>query len=188
MKSLIKAIKELIKIIHLVLKLVVETAYSWVKPVARKDISRDKVLITGAARGLGRELALEFFKQGATLILIDINVEELEETKRILLSAGLDSAKGVFLYQCDVSRYNQVEATIERIRSDVGNISILINNAGIVNPEGLVETSPERYAKSLSVNLAAHAWTTKCCLPSMINGGKGHVVTISSLLGLTGWS
>ena len=173
----------IIEFFMLLVTAALETLSPWFLPQKRKDISKDVVLITGAAHGLGRELALEFYKQNATIVLMDVNKHGLEETKQYLMSL-FKATNGISLYQCDVSQYERVKESFDKIRRDIGDVSILVNNAGVVSTKGLLETTPEQFERTVSVNLIAHAWTVKCCLPSMISKGKGHVVTIASLLGL----
>ena len=178
-----ETLSEIAQMIWLLTVSLIETILQWTIAPRAKDISNDIVLITGAAQGLGRELALQFYQQKSTIILMDINKSGCEETREYVQSVG-GVGKSVFIYTCDVSQYSQVKDSIEDIQRSIGDISILVNNAGIVNTQSLLDISAEQYKRTVSVNLLAHAWTTKCCLPAMIANRKGHVVTISSLLGL----
>ncbi|XP_078607810.1 estradiol 17-beta-dehydrogenase 11-like isoform X2 [Branchiostoma floridae x Branchiostoma japonicum] len=103
----------------------------------RKSVSGETVLITGASRGIGRCLALEFAKHGA-----------------------------------------------DTVQEDVGTITILVNNAGVVHSGTLLETMDDKIEETLRVNTLSHFWTTKSVLPTMIARRRGHVVGIASTLGL----
>ena len=178
-----ETLSEIVQMIWLLITSLIETILQWTTTPREKDISDDIVLITGAAQGLGRELALQFYKQKSTIILMDINKSGCEETREYVHSVG-GVGNSVFIFTCDVSQFNLVKDSIEDIQRSIGDISILVNNAGIVNTRSLSDISAEQYARTVSVNLLAHAWTTKCCLPAMIANRKGHIVTVSSILGL----
>ncbi|RWR98364.1 short-chain dehydrogenase/reductase family 16C member 6-like protein, partial [Dinothrombium tinctorium] len=91
-----------------------------------KDVSRDVVLITGGGNGIGRLLAIKFAKKGAKVVIWDINEENLNETKRTIDDAGgLCSA-----FVCDVGKKSDVYKTAEIVRKEVGDVTILVNNAG----------------------------------------------------------
>ncbi|XP_055967997.1 epidermal retinol dehydrogenase 2 isoform X1 [Sorex fumeus] len=152
-------------------------------PRRRKNVAGEIVLITGAGSGLGRLLALKFARLGSVLVLWDINKEGNEETLRLAREAG---AAQVHAYTCDCSRKEEVYRVADQVKKEVGDVSILINNAGIVTgkkflscPDGLME-------KSFDVNFKAHLWTYKAFLPAMLAENHGHLVCISSAAGLVG--
>ncbi|XP_023231714.1 17-beta-hydroxysteroid dehydrogenase 13-like isoform X2 [Centruroides sculpturatus] len=91
-----------------------------------------------------------------------------------------------FAYHCDVSNEKCVEETSEKVKKDVGQVSILINNAGMVNCRELLHLSCQQIRRTLEVNTLAHFWTIRAFLPEMIKKEKGHIVAISSLAGLLG--
>ena len=198
MNAFFEAIIEVVRFFWLLIESIVTIVLDWTLPLAKKDVSNDIVLITGAAGGLGKELALQFYRQNATVILVDLDREGCQRTKEFVLTKGnvnktdndskinvrsnsLRNTVGdhnavtndIFVFQCDVSDYENVKELVDEIRQTVGTVSILINNAGIVNGKGLMDISPADYAKTISVNLLAHAWTVKCCLPAMIENGRG---------------
>lgn len=149
----------------------------------KKDISRQKVLITGAGSGLGRQLALQFSELSTCLVLLDIDEESLRQTARLIVrSAG----SRVLTYQCDVSDRRMVYAVAKRIKDDVGDIDILVNNAGIVSGKSLIDLPDEKIQKTMEVNSIAHFWICKSFLPSMMAKNKGHIVTVASIAGFTG--
>ncbi|XP_055345535.1 epidermal retinol dehydrogenase 2-like [Paramacrobiotus metropolitanus] len=144
-----------------------------------KSIAGEIALVTGAGSGIGRLMALRLSRLGASLVLWDVSEAGLDETRRIIENDG----GPVRSYLCDVSDRQMVYDVAERVRREVGNVTILVNNAGIVNGKWFLETADERLEKTMQVNAVAHFWTVKAFLPSMISNNHGHIVTISSMAG-----
>ncbi|XP_055636900.1 short-chain dehydrogenase/reductase family 16C member 6 isoform X1 [Toxorhynchites rutilus septentrionalis] len=150
----------------------------------KKDLHGELVLVTGGGGGLGRMLALRLTKLGAKVIVWDINQDGIDETVKIIQSMG-GFCKG---YKVDISNKEQVYKSANMIREDVGDVSILFNNAGVVSGRALLDTPDHLIERSFSVNILAHFWTTKAFLPSMLERDHGHIVTIASLAGHVGIS
>jgi len=150
--------------------------------LSRKSVKGQVVLITGSGSGLGRQLALKFGEVGARIVLWDISEKMNMETKVLLDKLGAES----FLYTVDLSSSKNIYDTADLVKKTVGDIDILINNAGVVTGKKLLECSDEAIEKTMAVNSNALFYMAKAFLPSMIREGKGHLVTISSLAGLTG--
>lgn len=157
-------------------------------------------VITGAGSGLGRLFALEFARRRATLVLWDINRQSNEETAEMAreIYRQLKPSTGssdrvqelpllqpkVYTYMCDVSKRESVYLTAEKVRSEVGDIDLLINNAGVVSGRHLLDCPDELIERTMMVNCHAHFWTTKAFLPKMLELNHGHIVTVASSLGL----
>ncbi|KPP64473.1 retinol dehydrogenase 10-A-like [Scleropages formosus] len=90
----------------------------------------------------------------------------------------------VYTYVCDVGKRESVYSTAEKVRRDVGDIDLLINNAGMVSGHHLLECPDELIERTMMVNCHAHFWTTKAFLPKMLEMNHGHIVTVASSLGL----
>ncbi|KAJ1075851.1 hypothetical protein K5549_003162 [Capra hircus] len=161
----------------------VEAVVFAIIPKPRKNVAGEIVLITGAGSGLGRLLALKFAQLGSVLVLWDINQESNEKTHKMAGEAG---AKGVYAYTCDCSQKEEVYRVANQVKKEVGDVSILINNAGIVTGRKFMDCPDELIEKSLDVNFKAHIWTYKAFLPAMIANDHGHLVCISSSAGLIG--
>jgi all-trans-retinol dehydrogenase (NAD+) len=147
-----------------------------------KDVSEDIVFISGGGSGLGRLLAIRFGKLGAKVIVWDLNQSGLEETCRLV-----KEVKGkAFSYICDVSDRYAVYEMANKVRQEVGKVTILINNAGIVSGKRFLETPDDKIIKTFEVNAISHFWTTKAFLPDMMATNKGHIVSIASVAGLSG--
>ncbi|NP_001182297.1 epidermal retinol dehydrogenase 2 isoform X1 [Sus scrofa] len=162
---------------------VVESLVFTFIPVPRKKVAGEIVLITGAGSGLGRLLALKFARLGSVLVLWDINQERNEETRKMVQEAGV---AGAYAYTCDCSQREDVYRVASQVKKEVGDVSILINNAGIVTGRKFLDCPDELMEKSLDVNFKAHLWTYKAFLPAMIANDHGHLVCISSSAGLIG--
>jgi len=147
-----------------------------------KDVSNDIVLITGAGSGFGRELAIRFAKLGSKVVAWDNNPDGLAETEKIFKSKGLNCKS----YVCDITDRNAVYSTAETVKSEVGIVSILINNAGVVFGGKFMSVSDEHTIKLFHVNALSHFWTIKAFLPDMRNQKKGHVVAVASIAGVGG--
>ncbi|XP_054564461.1 epidermal retinol dehydrogenase 2 [Eptesicus fuscus] len=160
-----------------------ETVIFTLIPRPRKNVAGEIVLITGAGSGLGRLLALQFAHLGAVLVLWDINKEGNEETCKMARDAGATRA---YAYTCDCSRKEDVYRVADQVKKEVGDVSILINNAGIVTGKSFLDCPDELMEKSFDVNFKAHLWTHKAFLPAMIANAHGHLVCISSSAGLVG--
>uniref|UniRef100_A0A8C0DGU9 Short chain dehydrogenase/reductase family 16C member 5 n=1 Tax=Balaenoptera musculus TaxID=9771 RepID=A0A8C0DGU9_BALMU len=152
-------------------------------PRPQKSVAGEIVLITGSGSGLGRLLALKFARLGSVLVLWDVSKEGNEETSKMAWEAG---ATKVYTYTCDCSRKEEVYRVADQVKKEVGDVSILINNAGIVTGKKFLDCPDELMEKSIDVNFKAHLWTYKAFLPAMIANDHGHLVCISSSAGLIG--
>ncbi|KAK1170287.1 epidermal retinol dehydrogenase 2-like isoform X2 [Acipenser oxyrinchus oxyrinchus] len=148
----------------------------------RKDVEGEIVLVTGAARGIGKLIAEKFGMLGATLVLWDNNLEAIEQTTKEL-RRSLDVR--VYAYVCDCSRRTEVYKVAEMVKREVGDVSILVNNAGVVTGKYNFTDAPDNLVdRTLRVNAAAHFWTYKAFLPTMMARNHGHLVCIACHGGL----
>ncbi|XP_077019314.1 short-chain dehydrogenase/reductase family 16C member 6-like [Tamandua tetradactyla] len=152
-------------------------------PKRKKKVAGEIVLITGAGHGLGRELAIKFARLGAILVLWDIYTEGNEETSRLAQKNG---GVKVFAYTCDCSNRQEIYRVAEQVKKEVGDVTILINNAGIVSGKPFLDIPDHMVEKSFLINTLSHFWTYKAFLPAMIKANHGHLVCISSVAGLCG--
>lgn len=163
---------------------IIQSIYFAILGKPRKDLNGELALVTGGGGGLGRLLALRLTKLGAKVIVWDINQEAIDETVKIVQSLG-GFCKG---YLVDISNKEQVYKSADLIREEVGDVSLLFNNAGVVSGRALLDTPDHLIERSFNVNIIAHFWTTKAFLPSMLERDHGHIVTIASLAGHVGIS
>lgn len=146
------------------------------------DLAGKRVLITGAASGIGRLTAAKIAASGAHVILWDLNREALEAFGRELEKRG----ERATTYRCDVSDRSEVYATARRVLDECGGVDVLVNNAGVVSGRPLLEISDEHIERTFAVNTLALFWTVRAFLPGMIERGAGHIVTIASAAGVVG--
>lgn len=131
-----------------------------------KDVSNDIVLITGGASGLGRLMAIKFAKLGAKVVIWDLNPAGLEETAKMIeeLRSKRENVGKCHHYQVDISNRFNVYAAAERVKQELGTVTILVNNAGIVTGKRFMECEDEKIVKTFDVNILAHFWVS--CVPS----------------------
>uniref|UniRef100_A0A8C6U8L4 Short-chain dehydrogenase/reductase 3 n=1 Tax=Neogobius melanostomus TaxID=47308 RepID=A0A8C6U8L4_9GOBI len=145
-----------------------------------KCIDGELCLITGAGGALGRLFALEFAKEGARLVLWDCNTGANEDTGALARELGAQ----VHTYTVDLAQRPSIYDTADRVRREVGHVSILVNNAGVVAGRRLLDCPDELLERTLLVNCHALFWMTKAFLPQMKSMNHGHIVTVASALGL----
>jgi len=146
-------------------------------------ILKDKVsIITGGARGIGREIALVFAKEGSDIALCDVNKETLDQTKAEIEALGR-KAEG---YVVDVTNSAQVEEMVNKVLDKFTKVDILINNAGITRDALLVRMKEEDWDLVLNVNLKGTFNCTKSVSKIMMKQRSGRIVSIASIIGLIG--
>jgi len=147
------------------------------------EFSGSHVLITGAASGLGRLMALDAVRRQARVTLLDRDAEGLARVRAELQALGGDAQSFVV----DLADRAALQAVCAQVQAG-GGVDILINNAGIVSGRTLLECSDEAIERTFQVNTLAHFWTVRAFLPGMLARGKGHIVTVASVAGLAGTS
>ena len=149
-----------------------------------KELQNKNCLITGAASGIGRSFALLLAKEGMNLFITDINVEGLEKVKAEIEELGAT----VYSDRCDVSKFEDFEIIAKKFYSQLGDVDLLINNAGIAIAGGIESLEIEDWKKVLDVNLMSIIYSNKVFVPRMLERGSGHIVNVSSGSGLFGSS
>jgi len=141
------------------------------------------VVITGGARGIGFAAAKQFAKEGARVVINDLDPGAVETAVSQIKQEG-GQALGV---ACDVSDHAQVRTSVERVMSETGRIDVLVNNAGIIGRAETVSLEPETWTRVLAVNLnGVFFWAQAVAAASMIPRRSGSIVNVASLAGLTG--
>ncbi|KAM9329849.1 17-beta-hydroxysteroid dehydrogenase 13-like [Gastrophryne carolinensis] len=151
-------------------------------PAKRKSVRGEIVLITGAGHGIGRFTAFEFAKLQSIVVLWDINKKGVEETAEQCRNLGAKA----YAYEVDCSKRNNIYSTAEKVKADVGDVDILINNAGVVMGLDFLSLKDQQIEKTFEVNILAHLWTTKAFLPAMVEKNRGHIATVASIVGHIG--
>lgn len=140
---------------------------------------RKTVLVTGASRGLGKSIAIEFAKSGYDVC---INYNNSKNEALFLKDEIMNNYNvNAYVYKCDVSKEDEVIKLFEDIKKDIGNIDCLVNNAGIAMDNGLNEKSAEEFMKVIEVNLLGTFLTSKYVISVM---SSGSIINISSTNGI----
>lgn len=141
-------------------------------------------LVTGAGRGMGREIARLLASKSMKIVVTDVNLENAKETTSLIKEDGGD-ALSIF---CDVTDLDSVQKAVANTLSDFGKIDVLVNNAGWDKIEPFLQSEPKTWKNVLDINLMGQIHMCKEILPVMINNGYGKVINIASDSGRVGSS
>ncbi|MEM8945865.1 MAG: SDR family oxidoreductase [Planctomycetota bacterium] len=147
-----------------------------------RTLRNKSALVTGAASGIGRAIALRLAREGTDLYLLDIDQSGLVDVVAEAKREGVE----VIGRRCDVSDLRQIQTSVEHIVDRWGGIDLLVNNAGITYYGQTTEMSAEHCEKLLSINLNAPVQFTRELLPTMLQRPEAHVLNIASFFGLIG--
>lgn len=141
-------------------------------------LNGSRLLVTGGASGLGRQLALQSAAKGAHVIIWDLNKEAAAKVATEIKKAG-GSAES---HQIDITD----REAVNRLAAKVGAVNILVNNAGVVSGDWFLDLDPASIERTYRVNVLALYWVTAAFLPAMVQNNNGCVTTISSASGMLG--
>jgi short-subunit dehydrogenase len=153
-------------------------SYWAIRRAGRMDLSGRVVLITGGSRGLGLALARQFLRRGAKVALLAREVETLENARQLLAGKGT-----IFVRPCDIRDPNQVRQAVADVRQELGEIDVLVNNAGTLTVGPMDTMTEEDYQQALNIYFWAPFHVTQAVLPSMRQRKTGRIVNISSIGG-----
>lgn len=140
---------------------------------------QNRMMITGAGSGLGREIALRWARDGWRLALADVNESGLAETLGLVREAGGDG----FVQRCDVRDYSQLTALAQACDEKFGGVDVIVNNAGVASGGFFGELSLEDWDWQISINLMGVVKGCKAFLP-LLEKSKGRIVNIASMAAL----
>ncbi|XP_003414237.1 estradiol 17-beta-dehydrogenase 11 [Loxodonta africana] len=176
-----KFLLDLLLLLPVLIVLILESFVKLFIPKKRKSVAGEIVLITGAGHGIGRLTAYEFAKLKSKLVLWDINKHGVEETAAECRRLGAKT----HAFVVDCSKREEIYNAAKKVNAEIGDVSILVNNAGVVYTSDLMSTQDPQIEKTFEVNTLAHFWTTKAFLPAMMKTNHGHIVTVASAGGHT---
>lgn len=140
-------------------------------------------LVTGASRGIGREIALEFAREGAD---VAVNYAGSEEKAREVAEEIKAMGRKALLVQCDVSDSQAVQDMIKSVVDYFGGLDILVNNAGITRDNLILRMKEEEWDAVINTNLKGVFLCTKAAARAMMKKRSGRIINISSIVGITG--
>jgi NAD(P)-dependent dehydrogenase (short-subunit alcohol dehydrogenase family) len=140
---------------------------------------KDRVaIVTGAATGIGKGIALRFAAEGCQVVVVDISAKSGEKTVKEICQNGGDA----FFVKCDITDYRQVQDMVNQAIEKYRKIDILVNNAGGVSGDGKIEdVSEENWRKVIDLNLNSQFFCCKAVVPHMKKNGYGKIINVSSM-------
>ncbi|MDQ1085840.1 SDR family NAD(P)-dependent oxidoreductase [Siphonobacter sp. SORGH_AS_1065] len=150
-----------------------------------KTLENKVPLVTGAGSGIGRAIALSYAKEGAKVVVSDINENGGNETVSLIQQAGGDA----FFVKADTSKPEENEALVKQTLDTYGALHISCNNAGVGGPSAPVgEYDIAAWDKVISINLSGVFYGMRYQIPAILQSGGGSVVNIASILGQVGFA
>jgi 3-oxoacyl-(acyl-carrier-protein) reductase len=147
------------------------------------ELTGTACLVTGGSRGIGRAIALELGRHGASVAV----GYATNETAATDVAAEIATSGGQsFAFGCDVQDPLAIEPAVAEVIARFGKIDVLVNNAGITRDRSLAKMSPEEWDAVLQTNLTSVFHLTSRVLPHMVKAGYGRIINISSVIGLHG--
>ncbi|MDO8560765.1 MAG: SDR family NAD(P)-dependent oxidoreductase [bacterium] len=141
------------------------------------DLTKKVALITGARRGMGKTHALALVRQGAKVVITDINESECSAVADEIKAAGGDA----LFFEMDVSDEQKINKTFDEIIKQTGRLDILVNNAGIFAPKPAMELSEADWNKTIDINLKGEFFCAQRAAKEMAKNGWGRIINISSI-------
>lgn len=147
---------------------------------------KDKVVIvTGAASGIGRAIALVAAREGAHLVLADLDPHKGNETLRLVQALGTEA----LFATSDVGQPDDAQALVDQALAHFGRLDVACNNAGIGGPSALLADYPlDDWAQVINVNLSGVFYGMRCQIPAILRNGGGAIVNVASILGAVGFA
>lgn len=140
-------------------------------------------LITGAARGIGKALAIRFASEGANIAFTDLVIDETgEETKKEIEAFGVKC----MAYASNAADFEQTAKVVDEVKKDFGRIDILVNNAGITKDGLMLRMTEDQWDKVLTVNLKSAFNFIHAVLPIMMRQRNGSIINMASVVGVHG--
>ena len=141
------------------------------------DFTNKVIVITGASSGIGKQVAIEFGKLGAKLVLIGRKKDKLEQTAMELKKFSCST----MICQCDVSKKNEVDTMTNLVLKKFGSVDILVNNAGFAIYGSVSDLSIDEIELQMQTNYLGMVYCIKKFLPSMLHRKSGHIVNVASV-------
>jgi NAD(P)-dependent dehydrogenase (short-subunit alcohol dehydrogenase family) len=141
-------------------------------------------IITGAGSGIGRGISLAFAKEGAKVVVSDVNENGAKETVEMVKAAG---GEAIFV-KTDVSQKDEIDKMVKTCLGEFGKVDILVNNAGIVKSGSIEEMEEKDWDRVIEVNLKSVFLGSKRVIPEMLKQGRGKIISTTSIAGIVGFN
>lgn len=153
------------------------------KTVIMKLLEGKTAIVTGASRGIGKAVAMEFARQGANIAFTDLRYDEIaQETEKEIAALGVKAK----MFASNAADFAATAATVDEIVKEFGRVDILVNNAGITKDTLLMRMSEEQWDAVINVNLKSVFNFTKAVSAVMLRQKSGSIISMSSVVGVSG--
>jgi 3-hydroxybutyrate dehydrogenase len=149
-----------------------------------QDLTGKTAFITGAASGIGLELAKAFAEEGAKVVISDLNKEKSEQAAEEICASGHEA----IAFACDVTNESRFKEGLEKTVQDFGSLDILVNNAGLQHVSHIEDFPSDKFELLIKVMLTAPFYGIKHAFPIMKKQGFGRVINMASINGLIGFA
>ena len=140
-------------------------------------------LVTGASRGIGRAIALSLASDG---LAVAVHYDKSADAAQKVVSEITESGGTAIAFQGNLASPNVPAGLVARVKSQLGSIDILVNNAAVMTDSSIAEMSDEMWDETIAVNLSAVFKLTRACIPAMVEKKWGRIISISSQVAQTG--
>ncbi|CAK9815287.1 Epidermal retinol dehydrogenase 2 [Anthophora plagiata] len=179
--SLFILILDLVTLLIGIFFAIVIALYRIFRPPPLKYLRGEVAMVVGAGRGIGRELAIHLCQLGVNVACVDINVQNCNTTVQLA-----SKSKGIAkVYICNITDKDKVADTVNSIKFELGEVTMLFHCCSIPSPRALLQDPPE-IKHTIDLTVISHFWLLDNVLPCMERAGKGHIVVLSSVAGLSG--
>jgi 3-oxoacyl-[acyl-carrier protein] reductase len=144
------------------------------------DLEKKTAIITGAGRGIGKDISLRLAEEGCNIVLVARTGEQLDKVKKDIEGMG----GSALALPVDISKEGSISSIIDKTIGSFGSIDVLINNAAVLYPSDILEVSGEEWDKTLDINLRAAFFLSQKSLKIMMEQKSGYIINISSTAAL----
>ena len=150
--------------------------------MANGRLANKVAIVTGGASGIGEATSRLFAREGARVMVVDIQEDKGNALARALREEGFSAE----FFRTDMAVHAEIKAMIDHAESGFGRLDVLVNNAGVESPKAEVDTTEEEYDHIMDVNVKGVFLATKYAVPLMKKNGGGSIINISSAYGIIG--
>ena len=146
-------------------------------------------IVTGAGSsgpgvGNGKAASVLFAREGAKVLLVDINADHAQETLELITAEGGEAS----VFQADVTNADHCRSMVESVVERYGRLDILDNNVGVILREKFIDIDPEDWDRVMAINLKSMMLASQSAIPRMIDSGGGSIINMTSVAGIRAWS